>query len=90
MSVTTVAALFETNFIILQCFSSCHVKAAFIIKCSAKNSQRDRANMGSGGVATSRRSHRGLVAKPLALCDFYDFFNKNDEILSIFEPKFLL
>jgi len=36
MSVTAVTALFETNFIILPSFSSCHVKAAIIIKLGAR------------------------------------------------------
>jgi len=36
MSVTTAAALFETNFIILPSYSLCDVKAAIIIKRAAK------------------------------------------------------
>jgi len=36
MTVTTAAALFETNFIILPCFSLCHVKTNVIIKCAVR------------------------------------------------------
>jgi len=44
-----VAALFETNFIILPSFFLCHVKAAVINKRAANNSYWNRANAGIWG-----------------------------------------
>jgi len=74
MSVTTAAALFETNFFDLPSFSLCHVKVAVITKRAAKTSYWDRGNVGiwkrgppaAGGIG-------GVGTEPPALGNFTIF-----------------
>jgi len=74
MSVTIAAALFETNFIVLPSFSLCHMKARLYLNPQRGIRTEIVVMWGSGGVAPSRRRHRGSGPSSRRLLWF---FNKN-------------